>query len=109
KLLRRESRKAGVSENRGQRGGKSERVRQHKFVTCLAELMPKIRIAIQHLTEDSFGTGEIHVAFLPRRACGEPLSTCDVALDSRVVAGKILLHQAIAIRARPVEDIVRIL
>jgi hypothetical protein len=51
-LLRREALESGVSEDRGERGGKSEAVRQHELVACLTELMAKIGVAVQHLAED---------------------------------------------------------
>jgi hypothetical protein len=95
-----------VGKNAGQRCWKTEAIGQHVFFAGLAEIFPKIFIAVQNLAENSFRTGKIDVAFFDGRTCGKPSSLGDVLLQSGVVRREILLHQAIAICPGPIENVV---
>ena len=97
-----------MSEDAGKRCRKAEAVGQHVLGACLAEVFAEVFVAIENLTKDSLRTGKIHVPFFYRRTGWKPASIGGILLHSGVVSGKILFHQAVAVGAGPVEDVMRI-
>ncbi len=108
-LLRRKPFHSGSRKDGGQRCGKAEAVGEHVLKTRLAELAAVVGVAIEHLSKDGLGARQVDVALLHRRPRREPLPFCDIGLEAGIVSGIVLLHQAIAVGAGPVKNIVRIL
>ena len=107
--MRGKSLDSGMRQNGRQRGRESEAVRQHEFGAGLAELLAKPVVAIEHLPDDGFRAGRVYVTFLHRRSRRIPTAGGDVLLQTREIGWVILLHQAIAICSRKVEDVMRVL
>src|SRR2546430_16898684 len=98
-----------MRQNGRQGGRESEAVRQHEFGAGLAELLAKPVVTIEHLPDDRFGDRRVYVTFLHRRSRRIPTAGSDVPLQTRETGWVILLHQAVAICSRKVEDVMRIL
>ena len=107
-LLRGEPLYAGVRQDRRQRCGKAEAIRQHVLIAGLAELMAKVRVAVQDLAEDALGAGQVDVTLLHRGTGRVPAARGDVLRHARVVVRVVLLHEPVAVRSGPVEDVKRV-
>ena len=105
----RKSGDARVGENRGKRGRKAEAVRKHVLVAFRAELAAEELVAVHYLPDQRLRRGTINIALLNRRASRKPLALLDIAFEPGVLLGIILLHELVAVRAGPVEDIFRML
>src|SRR5580692_5804016 len=98
-----------MGQNARQRGRKPKAVGQHVFVARLAEFVAEILISVENLSEDSFSARQVHIALLYRRTGRVPLSRSYKLFQPGVILWIVLLHQAIAIRTGPIEDVMRIL
>ena len=108
-LLRRKSFHSGMMQNAGQGSGKSKAVRQHILITRNTEVAPEIIISIEDLANDRLGIRGIHVTLFHRRARGKPPAGRYILFQFFIVRREVFFHQAIAVRAGKVENIVRIL
>src|SRR5690348_1043651 len=98
-----------MSEDAGQRRRQAKTVRQHVLVTRFAEIFAEVFVAAQYLAEHTFRAAQVDVALLYGGTGREPLSSRSILLHARVVRREILLHQPIAVRTGPVEDVMRVL
>src|SRR5579884_4398582 len=95
-------------QNARQRSRESKAVGQHVLVAGHAELAAEEVIPIKDLTEDRFGVRRVYVAFFHRGAGREPASCSYILLQLLESLRIVLLHQAIAVRAGEVKNVVRI-
>ena len=95
-----------MGQDAGERGGKAEAIREHVFIAGLAEVFPVVVIAIEDLAEDALGARQVDVSFFDRRAGWKPAAFGHVLCHAGVVVGVVLLHQAVAIGAGPVKNVV---
>jgi hypothetical protein len=108
-LLRGESFDSRVSQDGGQRSRETEAVGQHVLRAGFAEILAEVFIAVEKLAKESLGAGKVDIALFDGRAGREPAALGGIFLHPRIVVRVVLFHQAIAVGAGPVEDIVRIL
>ena len=108
-FLRRETLHAGVRQDGRQGSRESEAVRQHVFGAGLAKLFAKPVIPIQNLTNDGFRAGRVHIALFHGGAGWKPPPFLRVLLHLGKIGRVVLLHQAVAVGAAEIENIVRIL
>ena len=97
-----------MRQNGRQRSRKSEAIGQHVFRAGLAEFLPEPIVAVQDLADDRLRTRSVHVALFHRRSGRKPAARIHVALDPRIIGGKVLLHETISVGAAEIENVVRI-